>query len=378
MSFSQNIRNFMRWLFLSVFLMPSLAGADEPSNQGNGKITDKQLAGFSRIAEKPIDGGRVTALSIGVVHDERTWTGHFGRLSGNNRQPPNDKTIYEIGSISKVFTGILLAHAVKSGQLKLDQTIGSIIPEAQKRNPKVADTIELVHLSTHYSGLPRMPTNWSPAKRNEPYVDYDRNLLIEFVSRVHPSRMPNEKKMYSNVGVGLLGVLLAIEAQADYEALLTKKITRPLGMNDTTVSLDVARRKRLATPHRSLPFGFGLIEDTPWEFKALAGAGGIRSTTTDMIRLMRAALNPPEGLLGKAIDLSWEEHAAAKDGSNAMGLGWSFSRDSQARWHNGQTGGYASMVLVNRNTQTGVVVLSNTSSGSASEVCGAIYELLQE
>ena len=363
----------MRAVTLLLILWVSVANAEEKPGDAIGPKN-----GIREAAQSQIDNGRATAISIGIVRGDQTWSEHFGLISGSERRKPQDNTLYELGSISKVFTGILLAHAVESGQLRLNQTIGSIIPRARQSNPAVADSITLRHLSTHSAGLPRMPTNWNPAKRSEPYADYDRTLLVDFAAKVKPFAQPGKRYLYSNVGVGMLGELLAIHSKTDYGTLLKQTITQPLKMTDTCVKLDALKRERLATPHRTLLLGFGLVEDTPWEFDALAGAGGIRSTTTDMIRFLQAAIQPPKNLLGDAIDLSWQEHSASIDGANAMGLGWIFSRDKKARWHNGMTGGYSSMILVNRNTKTGVVVLSNTSSGAASKVCGEIYEMLQK
>jgi CubicO group peptidase (beta-lactamase class C family) len=319
------------------------------------------------LVQPYIDGEIVNAVSIGVVQDDKSWTRHFGTLSKEANKKPSDSTIYEIGSMSKVFTGILLAHAVESGRVKLDQPIGTLMKELQAANKEVGESILLRHLSTHTSGLPRLPDNMNPADPTNPYADYDRKLLTEFMSRVQPNRKPEVLGEYSNLAAGLLGDLMAAEASSSYEALLKQNIARPLEMTDTCLTLTAEQKSRLAPPHNA-----DRMSDKNWDFDALAGAGAIRSTTDDMLRFIKANLDPPDGLQGKAIELAWKQHFPAKGEAFAMGLGWHVARDGQTRWHNGQTGGYHSMMLISRELDAGVVVLCNTASGQIDALAESI------
>lgn len=128
-------------------------------------------------------------------------------------------------------------------------------------------------------------------------------------------------------------------------------------MDDTAVELSDAMQARLAPPYDAQ-----LSEDHRWHFQAIAGAGAVCSSVEDLLRYARAHLNPPEGQLGEAIELAWKVHQGAQDGGFAMGLGWHVARDGSTRWHNGQTGGYHSMMLVNRLSGIAVVVLANTAT----------------
>jgi CubicO group peptidase (beta-lactamase class C family) len=311
------------------------------------------------------------ALSIGVIHGDRQWIAHFGQLSDEQPESPHDDTMYEIGSVSKVFTGLLLAEAVQAGVVKLDQPIGSMVNQLQQANPAVGESITLLQLATHNSGLPRLPDNLAPANPSNPYADYGRDRLIDFLCRVKPNDQPDTVTAYSNLGVGLLGDLLAAEAAIDYDTLLKEKITKPLNMNDTTVLLSDAQRPRIAPPHN-----VGMEADTLWDFDALVGAGGIRSTVPDMLRFIEAVLQPPDTELGKAIELAWKRYVPSRDGQFAMGLGWHIAKDGSTRWHNGQTGGYHSMMLINRDLQAGVVVLGNTASGQIDTIGESIIQML--
>lgn len=216
-----------------------------------------------------------------------------------------------------------------------------------------------------------MPDNLAPADPTNPYVDYGRDRMIEFMCGVKPARAPEVSGEYSNLAVGLLGDLMAAEAKVDYETLEKRVIATPLKMSDTCLTLDDEQSKRLAPPHNA-----DLAPDKNWEFDAFAGAGSIRSTTADMIRFIQANLDPPKNELGKAINLAWKQHEPAKGNGFAMGLGWHIARDGQTRWHNGQTGGYHSMLMINRKLNVGVIVLCNTASGEVDAIGESIIQVM--
>jgi len=334
-----------------------------------GEDTPITPAEIDALVEPYAEAELFNAISIGVVQGDKSWTQHFGMLSEEHNGKPTGETVYEIGSVSKVFTGILLAHAVESGRVELAQPIGSIMKKLQTANQEVGDSILLRHLTTHTSGLPRMPDNFSPADHANPFADYDRKLLSEFMCGFVPERKPGVKGEYSNLAVGLLGDLLAVEAGMDYGALLKQNLAGPLEMGDTCLNLSHEQIDRLTPPHNG-----DRNADKNWTFDALAGAGGIRSTTDDMVRFIEANLHPPEGVIGEAIELAWKQHLPSKEGAFAMGLGWHLARDGQTRWHNGQTGGYHSMILVNRELDAGVVILCNTATGEVDALAQSIIQ----
>ena len=317
-----------------------------------------------------LDAERVNGLSIGIISRKDQATLHFGKKSknGQHANSPNDQTVYEIGSITKVFTGILLGHAVNEGRVRLDQPIGSI---AEYILGKETRSIQLVQLATHTSGLPRMPGNWQPFDQRKPYQDYDREMLMQFLSSFKPDRTRDPRMEYSNLGFGLLGELLSLQADQDYETLVREKITRPLGMTDTTITLSADQKKRFAPPHNA-----DMVDEFPWEFDVLAGAGAIRSTTSDMLRFARAAMNPPADQLGRAIELSWKQHLPSREGRFAMGLGWHIARDGTTRWHNGQTGGYHSALYINRESRIAVIVLCNTATGDVDRIAESVLQIV--
>ncbi len=355
-------RVFSLSLVLSNVLLLGATSAEEPY---------RHASKISELVQPLVDAQVLQGVAIGIVDGKSRWTGDYGTLSADNSQSPTENTIYEIGSISKVFTGVLLASAVNAGEVKLDDSIGSIVKSISEKNAAVGDSIQLRHLSTHTSGLPRMPGNWSPADQHRPYVDYDRKKMIEFIEVVKPTQTPGEPSGYSNYAVGLLGELLSIKSGKSYQQLLSEGITTPLDMQSTTLQVSEDDRVRFAPPHQSSG-----EPDYEWELNAFAGAGGIRSTVHDMQRFIDAHLSPRSDDLGKAIELAWEQHLPAQGKSFAMGLGWHIARDGSTRWHNGQTGGYHSMLMINRNMNAGVIVLGNTASGDIDWIGESIIQLL--
>jgi CubicO group peptidase (beta-lactamase class C family) len=323
------------------------------------------------LVQPYLDAGIFDAVSLGVVSGADHWTRHYGTLSGELDRPPNDDTIYELGSITKVFTGILLADAVVAGRVRLEQPIGELLPELQQQNPDLGSSIRLRNLAIHDSGLPRMPANFAPADPTNPYVDYDRQRMMDALLTFEPLRPPGAKFEYSNLAVGLLGQLLALQAGQSYEELLDQRILTPLKMSETGTSTDRSQQARLAPPHT-----VDRLADRNWDLNAFVGAGGIRSTTSDMLRFIRANLFPSDDAVGQAIELAWKQQAPASKESFAMGLGWHIARDGETRWHNGQTGGYHTMLLIDRRSDSGVILLCNTATGEVDALAESIIRVM--
>jgi len=314
---------------------------------------------IDRLAMPYIESDTVVGMSVGIVHGDRTIVRGYGRVSTKNPRKPDGKTIYEIGSISKVFTGILLADAMTQGQVSMVTPVEALLPNGTKM-PHRENTmpIRLWHLSTHTSGLPRMPDNLQPADPNNPYADYGEERMIQFLSKFQPSKRPGEHMEYSNLAAGLLGHVLAKQQETDYQSLLKTRITAQLGMKDTVTTLSEDQKKRFASPYSE-----GGTPNHTWDFDAMVGAGGIRSSVVDMLKFAKAQLESPTGDLGTAIDMAWMIHQEPIDSNDfAMGLGWHVARDGQTRWHNGQTGGYHSVIYVNRKLNAAVVILCNTAT----------------
>ncbi len=307
-------------------------------------------------AAKPLIENRlVDGLSIGYIEGDHHGVVHLGSSNDAGKQADN-LTLYEIGSVSKIFTSLLLADAAARGELDLlDKAEAS--NRAGIRLPSHDDrSIRWVDLSTHRSGLPRLPANLPLIDLKNPYVEYDAKKAAAFLSQYRPPRKPGDAQEYSNLGVSVLGYLVAENAGKTYQQLLRERIAEPLRMTDCTVSLSRDQTKRLATPHDR--FGSATLA---WTFADLPGAGGVHATLRDMMRFAKAQLAPPTGHLGEAIELAWKQHTVADKSGPAMGLGWMIAGDGQTRWHNGQTGGSHAALFINRDFKCAIVVLCNTA-----------------
>ena len=266
-------------------------------------------------------------------------------------------TLFEIGSITKTFTGILLAEMAGRGEARLDEPVAKLLADTVKLPVRGERQITLVDLATHSSGLPRMPNNFRTADPANPYADYTVDQLYAFLGSVELARDIGAEFEYSNLGVGLLGHALETRAGASYEALLTERVLRPLGMTSTVITLDEAHRERLAPGHDG-----GGRRVANWDIATLAGAGGLRSTADDMLSYLAANLDPPASALGAAIRQSHEPRFTIAEDVSAIGLNWIIvtRRSSTLVWHNGGTGGYGAFAGFDPERRIGIVVLTNS------------------
>ncbi|CAN0573748.1 unnamed protein product, partial [Laminaria digitata] len=243
---------------------------------------------------------------------------------------------YEIGSVTKAFTGLLLAQMSESGEVTLDDEVQALLPQQVTVPSRDDQAITLEHLSTHFSGLPRLPTNLAPSDPLNPYADYDTSSLYAFLNGYTLPRVPGASFEYSNLAVGLLGHALTLRAGApSLEALYAARIIAPLGLEDTSITLRTEQTSRLAPPYDA--------DGAPsknWDLGALAGAGALRSTTADMLTLGEAYLDQPAPL-ANAMALATAPRRVAGPGSQ-IGLGWFVAEvnGDVARLHDGGTGGY--------------------------------------
>jgi len=299
------------------------------------------------------------ALVIGVHQRGRDWVGGFGTVdAGVDTREPDGNTIFEIGSITKVFTGIALADAVNRGVVKLDDPLATLLPEGVNLESEQARQITLKQMATHSAGVPRLPADfWEQAKEHEenPYAAYTTAELFASLPGVKLNRTPGSGYEYSNYGTALLGQALAVKQAGPYPDLLQRLILDPLAMTDTTLVVRDEDQARFVGGYS--PKGEATSN---WDFDAFAPAGGLRSTANDLLKFIRASLNPGDDPLGRALKLSLQVHSDAS--RQPVGLGWhqlGTIEELTVWWHNGGTGGYVSYLGIDPAHQTGVIVLAN-------------------
>lgn len=301
-----------------------------------------------------VDSENSRGIVVALITPDGVTYHSYGKTAVDG-EPVNERTVYEIGSISKTFTAILLSDMVEQGKLALDDPVQQYLP-ANVTMPG-GDAIALEYLSTQRSGLPGMPDNLDAAKPN-PYADYTAEKLYSFLSGYTLTRDPDTQYEYSNLGVGLLGHVLSLVAGKSYEELVIERISGPLGMDDTRITLSEEQQSRFARGHG----GDGKVVPY-WDFDSMAGAGALRSTATDMARFVQANLGLHETDLYPVLQRTHEPRAETGQANLKMGLGWHISTISDAEivWHNGATGGFHSFCGFIPSQKIGVVVLSNAT-----------------
>ncbi|HET7651247.1 MAG TPA: serine hydrolase [Gammaproteobacteria bacterium] len=309
-------------------------------------------ARVQQAAQARIRAGEYPALVIGVVAGSQSRVYSFGELADG--KAPTGNSVFEIGSATKTFTGTLLAEAIEAGKLKFDEPVSTLLPgfRIPARDGK---SITLGELATQFSGLPRLPTNMSPADPGNPYADYTAAKLRDFLAAYVLPRDPGSAYEYSNLGFGLLGYALAQHAHADYGTLVSANILQPLGMRLSGVALTPAMRRNLAIGHDETGKP---VEN--WDLNALAGAGAIKSTGNDMLRYLEANMGILKTPLTPAFTFAHQPQRAIGNGEQ-IGLAWmtQSGADGKIIWHNGMTGGYASFIGFTADGRRGVVVLTN-------------------
>jgi CubicO group peptidase (beta-lactamase class C family) len=307
-------------------------------------------------------------IVVGVIEPQGRRMVAYGSLNQGDPRPLNGDTIFEIGSATKVFTSLLLADMVQRGEVALTDAVAKYLPAEVKVPERGGRAITLVDLSTHTSGLPRMPSNFSPKDPANPYADYSVEQLYQFLSSYQLTRDIGSQFEYSNLGGGLLGQALAHRAGVDYEALVRSRITGPLGMNSTGITLSPEMKARLALGHNDK-----LVTVPNWDLPALAGAGALRSSVNDMLTFLAANLGYVKSPLAPAMAAMLSvRRSTGAPGGGEIGLGWLITKPSEDEivWHNGGTGGYRSFIGYDAKTRVGVVVLSNTFTGSGVDDIG--------
>lgn len=275
--------------------------------------------------------------------------------------PLNGDTVFQIGSVSKIFATLLLSQMAGHGEVKLDDAAELYLPKGVTM-PTRGRQITLADLATHMSGLPSMPTNFDLTARPNPVEAYSERDLYRFLGAYELSREPGARLAYSNLGMALMGRLLARRLHGSYEEVLGSRVLRPLGLQSTSISLSPDQRRRLAPGHDR----YRRPVET-WEMRTLAASGSLRSTANDLLTLL-------EGYLGRSSPLStaiaFQTSQPKPENSQDQTLGIPKRANASGGvtfFHDGGKEGYRSFIAFNPANRTGVVVLANMRSDDALE-----------
>ncbi len=315
---------------------------------------------LQNLRERVEVGKTNQSIVVALIDEKGTQFVSYGKTNRSAAAKDSDEnTVFEIGSLTKVFTATLLAEAFRRGEVKLDDPISKFLPQNVKTPMRGDRQITLLDLATHTSGLPRMPSNFASKNPANPYADYTVAQMYDFLSSYELPRDIGKQYEYSNFGTTLLGHILSLRRKMSYEGLVKARILQPLKMDDTTITLSPALKQRTAQGFDANGEAVSL-----WDFGGLGGAGALRSTAKDMAKFIAANIG-----LTKT-DLSADFIEARKplrevSAKMKIGLSWyilpATATTGAIVWHNGGTGGFHSFAGFDAERKKGIVVLTNSS-----------------
>jgi CubicO group peptidase (beta-lactamase class C family) len=351
-------QNRINGLFIKPFEKPQ-----ETENKTVNSLNNypKEIADI--IFSKSKDFPNNTQLSIALIQNGKTKYYGIIKVNDSIKTAENQKNIFEIGSITKVFTSTVLASLVVNEKINLTDEINSYYPFAFKDNIK----INFESLANHTSGLPRLPENLDLSNKINPYKNYGKTEIDEYLKNL--LKLENKTYSYSNLGAGLLAYTLGLSQKTNFQKLLQNKI------------FDKYKMKNSFTSSRNL--GNSLIKGlntkgeivTNWDFDVLFGAGGILSTTEDLAIFANAQFNPKN----KELELTRRTTFDIKENTK-IGLGWHKLESTNGEnlvWHNGGTGGYSSSMVMKVEEKKAVIILSNVSDIN-DKIDALSYELINK
>ncbi len=315
---------------------------------------------LAELVQARVEEGRAIGIVLGVLEaDGSARVVSYGD-AGPSGRALGETTVFELGSITKAFTGILLAEMVARGEVAFSDPVSKYLPDGVSMPSRGDREITLLDLAMQHSGLPRLPDNMAPADDANPYADYTIEQMYEFLSSHELRRDPGSEYEYSNLGMGLLGHVLGTVVGGGYEEAVRARVLEPLGMAMTGIELSGEQRAWIARGHNDQG------EVVPlWDIPTLAGAGALRSNMDDMLAFLDANTGPAESPLERAMRVS---HEVQKDISPEMGIGlaWHVRRVGARSivWHNGGTAGFRTFIGFDPESGVGAVVLTNSGHGA--------------
>ncbi len=300
---------------------------------------------------------RDVAVVVGIIDEHGSSVISCGKLDNGTDQEVTGDTLFEIGSITKTFTALLLQDMIEGREMNLDDPVASYLPKSIKMPDRNGKRITLLHLVTHTSGLPRNPGNPVTKREDHPLEDYTDEMLNAFLSSYKLTRRPGAKFEYSNLGMGLLGNAIALKAGRSYESLVADRICQPLKMNSTAITLNPELKSRFAAGHNELGYAVPSCD-----FQSLMGCGAIRSTANDLLKYLSANLGLTRSGLTPLMEKTHVVHFHSMLRPSSIGLAW-FIIDPKGRkivWHGGATPGFITFAGFDKTRRRGVVVLSSS------------------
>ncbi|AXJ01436.1 CubicO group peptidase, beta-lactamase class C family [Cyclonatronum proteinivorum] len=304
---------------------------------------------------------QIPGLALAVHEaDGSVWFQNFGQMGLDDERPVTEHSLFEIGSVTKTFTGSLFLLLMEAHGFDGETSVNSLLEGSGLQLPdQESAPITLNHLMTHTSGLPRLPGNMTPADDRDPYKDYSTEQLKAYAAAVQPQRAPGEDWEYSNFTFMVLGFLAAYLENRDFDQLIREHLTEPLGMTRTLREVPEALQPDVAGGSM-----FGAYAPA-WHFDELRGLGELRSTSADLIRYLEAHLGTDSFARSAALQAGHQPRYSLSDELH-MGFSW-FIRDLNENagrliYHGGGTGGFRSAIAFDPASGRAAVALTNSNS----------------
>jgi len=323
-----------------------------------------------------IDGQRQgTGIVVGIIDPRGKRVIGYGTMGLGDERAVGGDTVFDLGSITKVFTALALSEMVQRGEVALDDPAQKYLPADVHLHTHGVRQITLADLATHTAGLPSRPPNLDSSDPRQS-LGYPADMLYQFLSSYVPAQDPGIYYQYSSVGYGLLGEIVARKAGRSYENLLKERITQPLGMNDTQITPNTAMLARTPVGYNS-----HLVPMAHDHFQVLASAGALRSTTNDLLRFLEAVLGYRKTPLAPAMKAMVRTRRpggtpppsmGGRPGTTEVALGWNIYTDGSREivWKNGSVLGFRAFMGYEPSMRLGVVALINAQTADGADDIG--------
>lgn len=349
-------------IVVATLALASLSAKVAPSTLVSDAEIDRMLRTRVDLQKK------ATGIVVGVIDGKGRHISSYGTMSLEKKRPVEGKTVFEVGSITKVFTALLLSEMAQNGEVALDDPVAKYLPPDVHLPALHGRAITLADLATHTSGLPLRATNLASKNPDDPYAGYTVELLDRFVASFVPEHEAGTHYEYSNVGYGLLAQALSRRAGKGLAKLIRTRITAPLEMGNTGLALTPEIEGRLATGYSD-----DLKPAARWDFGALAGAGALHSTADDLLNLLEAFLCERKTPLGPAMAAMLKtRRPGGMQPANEIALAWNVFSDEgrEIAWKNGSVGGYRAFLGYDAKAHRGVVALTNAQTALGADDIG--------
>lgn len=316
-----------------------------------------------------------TGIVVGIIEPKGKRVVAYGTMGIDDRRPVNGDTVFDVGSITKVFTALLLSDMVQRGEVALDDAAQKYVPAGVYVPARGGKQMTLVDLATHTAGLPPRPTNLNPKDPEQSRSGYSTDLLYQFLASYVLTTDIGTHYQYSSVGYGLLGDVLSRIAGMPYAELTRQRIMQPLGMEDTRMTPTSAMQART-------PIGYD-SHRMPVEhekFQVLASAGALRSTANDLLTFLEAILGYRNTALLPAMDAMLNTRrpggtplpAGGVEASTQIALGWNITTNGPREivWKNGSIAGFRAFLGYDSQARLGVVALINAQTVDGADDIG--------